>query len=153
MVESEELIKHGTGGIYYRTLLLEMETGANNARDVRDKIAAYNRLLRTGEEAWTSAYGIAPRVLVVVPNDAQLDDQASLWRAHYAYKKGTAVLLTSLQTLARVSGCGTAGAGQSGLGRENRYDLLCGRCWLDVMASIPAWKTLGEALKVDSPGR
>ncbi len=78
-----------------------------------------------------------------------------MWRAHYAYKKGTAVLLTSLQTLARgsVSGYGSAGASQCGLGRESRYALLCECCWLDLMASSPAWKTLGEVLKVSSAGR
>ena len=150
--------------LYYRTLLLELETGANSPQDVRDKIAIYNRLLRNGEEMWTGAYGIAPRVLVVVRHDAQLEAQAGIWRAHYLYKKGTAVLLTSLQTLARASGSGQDGesnrvanpacavdkAGSTGkmgkMGRLSRRALLDERCWLDVMASDPVWKSLGEAL-------
>ena len=151
--------------LYYRTLLLEMETGANSPQDVRDKIAIYNRLLRNGEEMWTGAYGIAPRVLVVVRHDAQIEAQASIWRAHYLYKKGTAVLLTSLQTLARASrsgkdeesnhaapACTVDRAGSTGrvgkMGRVSRRALLDERCWLDVMSSDPVWKSLGEALKI-----
>jgi hypothetical protein len=153
---------------YYRTLLLEMETGANSQQDVRDKILMYNRLLRTGEQAWLSAYGIAPRVLVVVRSDRQLDAQASIWREHYIYKKGTAVLLTSLQRLAEVEGPRNQGSQgsqgnqgnqgnqvscQSGPGREARRALLDEQCWLDVMAGDPTWKSLGEALKVGTVGR
>ena len=129
-----------------------METGANSPRTFGQDYP-YNRLLRTGEEAWTSAYGIAPRVLVVVRNDAQIKGQARLWRASYVYKKGSAVLLTSLQTLARVCRSGNHDENYSGLSGEGRRALLGECCWLDVMASKPVWKTLGEALKVGAVGR
>lgn len=147
MVQGEEAVKQGVGSTYYRTLLLEMETGANNSKRVNSKIAAYNRLLRTGERVWTRAYGIGPRVLVVVRTDAQIDREASIWRADYFHRQETAVLLTSLQTLARVYRHGSEKGNGSGNG-SGRRALLDEQCWLDVMMGNSAWKTLGEALRL-----
>ena len=62
VVQSEESVKQGAGSTFYRTLLLEMETGANNSKDLDSKIKAYNRVLRAGEGVWTGVYGIRPRV-------------------------------------------------------------------------------------------
>ncbi len=95
---SPTLLKQGKPN---RTLLLEMETGINNGTDTVTKIKSYNRVIRTNAAAWTGAYGNSPRVLVVVPSDSQLEFEALKWR-HYFYKQETAVLLTSLQTLARL---------------------------------------------------
>src|SRR6185503_9566050 len=67
MQASEKLAAADPGCTYYRTLLLEMETGVNNATDTTAKIKSYNRVIRTHWEAWTNAYGTSPRVLVVVP--------------------------------------------------------------------------------------
>jgi hypothetical protein len=108
---------------------------------------SYNRLLRIGEPGWTRAFGVGPRVLIVVRTDAQIDRQASIWRADYFHKKETAVLLTSLETLARVYNQGSVNGNEMGSG-SSRHALLEERCWLDVMMGNTAWKTLGEALNL-----
>jgi hypothetical protein len=126
------------GALIYRSLLLEMETGSNNRSDSVSKVEAYNRLIRSNERAWRGAYGNAPRVLVVVRTDNQLAPLADLWRAMYAVRAETSVLLASLQTLARTYGAG-------------RPALIDEPCWYDVMATPqPAWKTLGEVLRISS---
>jgi hypothetical protein len=167
MQASEKLAAAGDGHSYYRALLLEMETGSNNLTDKVAKIKSYNRLIRTNEEAWTGAYGMSPRVLVVVPTDSQVKAEALKWRLHYFYKQETAVLMTSLQTLARAYGSyGSYGGEDQGShtsrssqssrsslaphrskgveGRHKRHALVEQPCWLDVM--IDRWKPLGEAL-------
>jgi hypothetical protein len=126
------------GAHIYRSLLLEMETGSNNRNDSISKVEAYNKLIRSNERAWHGAYGIAPRVLVVVRTDNQLAPMADLWRAAYAIRGETSVLLASLQTLARTYGAG-------------RRALIDEPCWYDVMAvPQPTWKTLGEAMRISS---
>ncbi|MBF6611563.1 MAG: replication-relaxation family protein [Chloroflexi bacterium] len=144
MAVSEKLAARNHQETYYRALLLEMETGANNSKDVINKITAYNRLIRTNELAWTGAFGIGPRLLVVTRTALQIDALAKIWRTHYFHSsKETSVLMTSLQTLARVYGA----HGRSG--RGDRRALIEQPCWLDVMAAgAPAWMTLGEALRV-----
>ncbi len=139
MAGSERLVSQGAGTTYYRTLLLELETGANNSTDITSKIASYNRLIRTNQVALSNAYGISPRVLVVVRTDAQVEAQALIWRTHYLYKGETAVLLTSLQRLAKVYNQGSKGS-------RRRRNLIEHPCWLDVMAD--RWKTLSEALGI-----
>jgi Replication-relaxation len=126
------------GDLIYRSLLLEMETGSNNRKDSTAKVGLYNRLIRTNDAAWTGAYGNAPRVLVVVRTDNQLDPQAAIWRAGYSIHAETAVLLASLQTLARVY-------------KGGRSALIDEPCWYDIMAPPQsAWKTLSEALRIKS---
>lgn len=142
ILASEKLATADSGHTYYRSLLLEMETGANNLTDITAKIGQYNRLIRTNQETWRNAYGISPRVLVVVPTDNQVEAQALKWRVHYFYKQETAILLTSLQTLARVYSNG----GQEHQGSQRRRALLEHPCWLDVM--VDRWKSLGEALAI-----
>jgi hypothetical protein len=145
MRASEELSAAGSTHPYYRTLLLEMETGTNNITDTMAKINGYNRLIRTNREAWLSAYGASPRVLVVVPTDQSIEAEALKWRLRYHYKQETALLLTSLQTLARVyGGLSVPNHGDGGESVWRRRALLTQACWLDVMAG--RWKTLGEAL-------
>lgn len=137
MVASEK-----PGNLIYRSLLLEMETGSNNRKDSISKVTAYSRLVRTNERAWLGAYGVSPRVLVVVRTDDQVEPQASIWRAHYSIQEETSVLVASLQTLAR------AYSGGKDCGRRA---LIEQPCWFDVMAaSRSAWKTLGEALYIRS---
>ena len=87
MLHNEKLAASDPGFTYYRSLLLEMETGINNITDTMTKIKSYNRVIRTNQEAWTSAYGHSPRVLVVVPSDSQLEGEALKWRLHYFYKQ------------------------------------------------------------------
>jgi hypothetical protein len=152
MLTSEKLAADDHDRLYYRALLLEMETGTNNLTDTTAKIKGYNRLIRTNQEAWLSAYGISPRVLVVVPTDSQIEAEALKWRLHYFYKQETAVLLTSLQTLARAYGSEVRGSDTSrssqelgGIeGRHGRHALIEQPCWLDVM--VDHWKPLGAAL-------
>jgi hypothetical protein len=147
MVASEKLVAKNHSETYHRALLLEMETGANNSKDVVNKINAYNRLIRTNERAWVGTFGVGPRVLVVTRTEAQLDTLAKIWRTHYFFRgKETSVIMTSLQTLAAAY---TAGGMNGQAGSRGRRALLEQSCWIDVMApGAPAWMTLGEALRI-----
>ena len=157
MLAAEKRAAAEPGHTYYRALLLEMETGANNRTDTATKIEQYNRLIRTDREAWASAYGVSPRVLVVVPIDSQIEDQALRWRMHYTYKQETAVLVTSLETLARTYGNRSRDSGSHDNSstqeptatqrRHGRHALVEQACWLDVMAD--RWRPLGEALGIE----
>jgi hypothetical protein len=158
MLKSEKLAATDKACVYYRTLLLEMETGANNATDTLRKIKAYNRVIRSHLDLWVGSYGQAPRVLVVVPTDRQVDEEALKWRMHYYYKKETAVLLTSLETLAKaqrgrsndasMDASDRGNPGQTGgmFHRTSRSAVLSHVCWLDVM--VDRWKTFDEALGI-----
>lgn len=122
------------GGMLYRTLLLEMETGSNDLVDVARKVGGYNRLVQGHRQAWHNAYGPSPRVLVVVRTDAQIEGQASTWHTYCRIGGETSVLLTSLQLLARIY-------------RRGRWALVNQPCWLDIMApSERRWKTLAASL-------
>ncbi len=161
MLSSEKLAASDPGCPYYRMLLLEMETGSNNVTDTIAKIKSYNRIIRGNQEAWTRAYGISPRVLVVVPTDSQIEAEAVKWRLHYFYKQETAVLLTTLETLARSyhtenwpSRASRGGqdsqdsrSSQDRYVRHSRRALIEQPCWLDVMADC--WRPLGEALGIE----
>ncbi|MEO5953849.1 MAG: hypothetical protein ABIQ44_15410, partial [Chloroflexia bacterium] len=140
LLQSDELVSQGMRSTYYRTLIVEMETGTNTRKEVTEKIARYNYLLRNGEQTLAQAFGRKHRVLVVVRNDSQIKDAASFWQVGYAHKHATAVLLTSLQTLNRI--CSRDDA------QFNRRHLLQERCWLDVMSGSDAWKNTAEALKL-----
>ena len=72
----------GAGDVAYRSLLLEMETGSNHQKEITSKVTAYNRVIRQHSDAWKNAYGIAPRVLVVVRDNSQIRFQARLWRTY-----------------------------------------------------------------------
>jgi hypothetical protein len=152
MLWSEKLAASDPSCAYYRTLLLEMETGANDATDTVRKIKSYNRVIRTHHDLWTKSYGQAPRVLVVVPTDGQVEDEALKWRLHYHYKDETAVLLTSLETLSKTL-LGNMGSDEGGsvtdgqLSQQGtRDDMIRRACWLDVM--VDRWRPLHEALGI-----
>ena len=69
MLTSERLASSDRSATYYRTLLLEMETGSNNSADTAHKIKRYNWVIRFYPELWRNGYGSSPRVLVAVPTN------------------------------------------------------------------------------------
>ena len=153
MLASEKLTVADPSRPYFRTLLLEMETGTNKVGHAMTKIKSYNHVMRTRSEALRNAYGISPRALVVVPADSQLEVAALAWRLHYHFKQETAVLLTSLQTLARIYG-GEQSDSASDRERDGRATVEAKRravleqpCWLDVMAD--RWKSFTQVLGLE----
>jgi hypothetical protein len=130
MISSER-----AGQIVYRPLLLEMETGTNHHKALTRKVETYNRLVRYHTPAWERAYGVSPRVLVVVRSDDQIDDQARVWRTCSVLDGETSVLLISLQTLSRLFGNAFADGGRGAHAVDKRRALIGQPCWLDVMAA------------------
>lgn len=136
-----------TDGAAYRSLLLELETGTNHQKALTRKVQTYNRLVRYHKHAWETAYGVSPRVLVVVRVDDQVEDQARIWRTCSIQDGETSVLLTSLQTLARAFSDRVGEGNEGSSATDKRRQLIQQSCWLDVMAhKQPTWKRFGEAL-------
>jgi hypothetical protein len=127
-----------------------VERGTNSRADLVRKIASYNALFaRT--DMWRRVFGRFPRILVVVPEEAQVRVQAHTWRRHYRVNVPTSVLVTSLERLALAYYDYAISYGVTG-GRV----LLNYPLWLDVMSistGSPAtndyWLPLGRALTLD----
>ncbi|MEO8285030.1 MAG: hypothetical protein ABI670_01175 [Chloroflexota bacterium] len=134
LTPSEMRTSERIGATAYRGLLVEMETGMNNARTLQDKVRRYNRLY-ANTALHTALFGNGgPRVLLVVRTSDQVRNQAMLWRQAYLNRTPASVVVTSLQALSQAH-------------NQSRRALLEERLWVDVMApQRPQTRTFLELL-------
>ena len=79
MLTSEKMAASDTGRTYYRTLLLEMETGSNKSVDRVSKIKSYNHLIRTNDEVFGSDYPMRSISLSLSPTYSSIGRQCHSW--------------------------------------------------------------------------